>query len=690
MRWDGGFEPDAQAIAAGLRQGRSRIVEGPSVSCDALFAAVEAHLGSDALRVHIPSQIDRVTFAILTLAEQVDATGSFAEALASGDVEAAIGTVEAERCGRVVLVSDLDRLTIRRVWNLDDTLRSSHHAVRQWLQDIPHLGALTAGAGSSDAIAPRFAQGSPSHALWQRAKRDPERFSLLGTLDELSANADGELDSASVDDLADAVLEALPGDLRRVTELLAVHDRPVSNSILFAVRPTAEALKHGRDLGVMECSRDTTWLHSPLAIAARRALGARAHELHLRWGNSLAAMARQDASPSTVLEAHRHLVAAGVFQAAREFARFGAEVLIDGAREASLAERWDQAIEGYDAALSLTPHQPRARAYARHYLHYNRYRAEREDLLTTLKGYECALDDWQDNALFWSRRIGALVQAEKLSDALDAMDRAYATVPKHPQRDRYLRVRTVEHRMERRQWLAALALWQDQAPLDVIQHDVVERLHGALAAGVSVNRLWIDHAPPVILTECVRLRVFQRNTGYIAVVPGFRSAGTSSTAAVYQLIEDVRSAWGSSSPCALRSLANGAWEKHYQRLGRTVGEDATPEARQELATWWSDQCNDGIRWIVSRVRSEWHAEVMDAVTRVLITAGEDAAVLVLEALEQGSTEDGCRALVLALTKLPLTGIPNDRLKAVVRRLLDAQDPDLRELAAEVRDRFDRA
>mgnify|MGYP006149274265 CR=1 FL=1 len=86
-------------------------------------------------------------------------------------------------------------------------------------------------------------------------------------------------------------------------------------------------------------------------------------------------------------------------------------------------------------------------------------------------------------------------------------------------------------------FLAALAVWQEQKPLDFGQRDLVDRLRMELRDGVRIDRLWIDATPPVVFTEKVQLRVFARDKQWIAVVPGFRSTGANATEAVQQLLE---------------------------------------------------------------------------------------------------------------------------------------------------------
>lgn len=127
------------------------------------------------------------------------------------------------------------------------------------------------------------------------------------------------------------------------------------------------------------------------------------------------------------------------------------------------------------------------------------------------------------------------------------------------------------------------------------------------------------------------------------------------------------------------------YELRFQRLGRTVGEDASPKVQRELERWWADQGREGAAWLVGRIRDEFHADLLLSVAQCLIFTGAPALEPVVKGL-RGASREVTRALLIALTELPLETMPGAvraELQEALDRLESDPDPDVRELAGEV-------
>jgi len=141
---------------------------------------------------------------------------------------------------------------------------------------------------------------------------------------------------------------------------------------------------------------------------------------------------------------------------------------------------------------------------------------------------------------------------------------------------------------------------------------------------------------------------------------------------------DVRAAQG--TVCCEDSL-----ETMYQKIGWWKGPNATAEARALVCDFWRRQGDQGLRWLVSRLRAEWHIDLLDGVANVLAQIGDTAIAPMLDELERQPSRDQAEALLKTLGWLGEQGIaasPSlvERLGLVLAMFLRRDDPGLRERA----------
>ncbi len=127
-------------------------------------------------------------------------------------------------------------------------------------------------------------------------------------------------------------------------------------------------------------------------------------------------------------------------------------------------------------------------------------------------------------------------------------------------------------------------------------------------------------------------------------------------------------------------------EAMYQKIGWWKGPNATPEARTLVCDFWRDQGDQGIRWLVSRLRPEGHIDLLDGVASILAEIGATVITPVLDELERQPSRDQAEALLKALGWLGEEGNAASppsvaRLGLVLATFLSGDDPGLREWAA---------
>jgi len=127
-------------------------------------------------------------------------------------------------------------------------------------------------------------------------------------------------------------------------------------------------------------------------------------------------------------------------------------------------------------------------------------------------------------------------------------------------------------------------------------------------------------------------------------------------------------------------------EAMYQKLGWWKGPHATAEARTLVRDFWRSQREEGLRWLVRRLRPEWHIDLLDGVASTLAQIGDSAILPVLDELERQPSRDQAEALLKALGWLGEQGNAASppllaRLGPVLATILSGDDPGLREWAA---------
>jgi hypothetical protein len=140
----------------------------------------------------------------------------------------------------------------------------------------------------------------------------------------------------------------------------------------------------------------------------------------------------------------------------------------------------------------------------------------------------------------------------------------------------------------------------------------------------------------------------------------------------------------------LRAQAAGrcedSLEAMYQQIGWWKGPNATAEARTLVCEFWRAQGDQGLRWLVSRLRLEGHIDLLDGVASILAQIGDTAIPPVLDELERQPSRDQAEALLKALGWLGERGNAAPpplvaRLGLLLGRFLRGGDPGQREWAA---------
>lgn len=403
----------------------------------------------------------------------------------------------------------------------------------------------------------RLSGGSPlTDEAWARLGEDATALNrhLLSELIQ------GQSGGALLD--PDEPLELLGAQLIYALELLAANDGPLSGAFVRRLTSlTPQELDEGLCLNLWiplgdQLIANPSWAARALARCStshrdslHRSLGeAFAREVHPNDPNAF----RLGLS---LLEAHRHLLRAGEWSRAVEYARFGTALLIDRAqsisREARSVDEFGRSARLYEQVTELHDRQPgsvpaQLRAYALHYLHFNRARAQVEPMSETRRGYEQATELWPEHALFWSRLVRALIYEGRHADAHTALQDAKRRVPEHPNKLPTLIGRTVGRLLQRGLLLDAAEIWGDYAPT-MVDRPVQRQLQDRLQAGWTTDQLSLVGGPMLTFTRPARLVVQLIQDGlWQATVEGdvLRARGPSPVAALRALIERARARCG--------------------------------------------------------------------------------------------------------------------------------------------------
>jgi hypothetical protein len=503
------------------------------------------------------------------------AAGSVDEGLrrTPDDLTTMLGGLERSLGGRPLVVDGWDRLghgTAERELNI--ALASRVTSVGAWLEERARLlvvGSRKRGDGEVRTLPAqppvRLANGGPveSPKLLDSFGHEPSAYALA-----LAARALGddeeEVAGLGVGELGPRVHELLPAPAARLARWLAVHGRELSRAHL--PRETQpRTVQLGLDLGL--------WVELPAGLAMDDEWAASIREelpreVRREIHATLARRFLEDFRPGdetagkaglSVLEAHRHFVAAGDIEQARACWRYGGALLIEAARQRSIAKDYAQAASLYATVLGAAerdevPMPTLLRGYARHYLHFNRAHGGLEDLTATERGYRRALEEWPGNALFWSRLIRVLCYQDDFGAALCAMREAAQKVRDHSEKNTILVARTVRGLLDRRAGLDrasldrdallvdAVRIWGDYTPETAVAEDVADRLRRTLEAGWSTRRLVLDPEAPLVFVRPVELRITRGGNRWVAELraPAITADASSPEAALRALVARIR------------------------------------------------------------------------------------------------------------------------------------------------------
>lgn len=562
--------------------------------------------------VRVPSGADQLPYVVLQAASQCGTVElrAVADAL-SKSVSAGVASLRAALNGRPLLVDDADAIGIRGVdHELRDTFYESIREVRAFVESTARVVTMTAERQSSAArqlIEPEPRTANGHAALLVKMGLDLDAFALALLREKLVASDSTDL-AWDVEEIVGDVWAALPDSFQGVVRVLAVHGRPIETEALDSLHVLRAAdIRAAVEQGVVIEERGMLRLPKPwyryLALPRAAVRGTQMQLAKAFAGEALGSKAHLE-RPLSVLEAHRHFADAGDVDRAREFAHFGAATLLAFAKRVSIAGRYDtrryaEAAKTYDVVLELERSVSarggtlgdRVVGYARHYRHYNRYKADLESRVETIDGYVKALDDWPGNALFRSRMIVAYFVDDRYAEAKKAIDEAYVCVKHHPHRDQVLRGRTTERLLERRLVEAALLAWSDHHS-DAWTSPIEQRLAADLDRGLESARLR-DFHQSVVLFEPVHVRFSRAGKTWMAHALDTVGRGAVPASAYSALISSLRT--------------------ETQRLHQTLTHQLTPSDRMakqrllgmvDLAASELLELGPGETWVYGRLEDQ--------------------------------------------------------------------------------------
>lgn len=512
---------------------------------------VTRRLGERALLVRVPSGLDQVEAVVVQMA-----AGLGDEALREIDatlrehvdrIEPALDVLHRYFGGRLLVVDDIDCLAPNpEDMDLDGVVRERREALNAWLSEHARLYASEASfdRGGIRTVALPPPEAPPLQLVndvehdvtpvWKSVGGDFGRFRLAMALAQIEQSPPDPRVGRE-DRLLEAVWAALPDSQREVLGLLAIHGRPLPDELWQALPSplSPSVIAQVRSLtAIIGSDGRSLWIEGPLGRFAQARLSPeeRVHA-HLRLAAAFAGELRGDepnawSRAAALVEAERHYAAAGQPDRALLFARYGVALLLDLARKRSLLGRFQQgeysaAATIYESVLSLPERRvgPRAWAYAKHYLHYNRYKAKPalvEPVSKTEAGYRASIERWPENALFWSRlALTQFLQGER-GRALSTLQEARERVPAHRRKEWYLRCRTVKHllRFEPPHVVDALHVWGHYEARDHREKEAEEELDAALSRGFSAALLEAPDVPAVHLHREITITITRAGRGF--------------------------------------------------------------------------------------------------------------------------------------------------------------------------------
>lgn len=590
-----------EKILTAVREGRRITVSGaPGQGRSSMVAAVAREIGPRGVRVQVPSGLDKVEVTVLSIAEQLgprvleDAAKLLHGSL--GDPSRSLELIRKELAAtnRKLLVDDVDSLTQRSPENeLAAAYEPNQRRLWWWLRQ--HAALKTTRWRNRNSIPLErpepgripFSLGHEwdpvTRGLWASVGENPGWFRVALSR-TLVTGRNAPLSRTPLPQGDDRYFEetwaALPVVLQQALSLLAVHGRPLALSIFNQLSGEQGPLLSKEALRTLLAESDDRyiWLYSPWRPWILGQLPATEQQaLHQSLGNAFAASVKQGGDPDRralhVVEAHRHFLAVPDLAEARKLARYGVGLLLEHGRALSREERFTDSIKVYEAALEVIPALKgellgrRARAYAVHYLHYNRFRANAELIPETEKGYQEAVNEWPEHALFWSRLAMCRFTMGDVERAFTTLDEAHARVPRHRAKAAVLVVRTVNRLLRSGRIQEALLVWGDYRPVGLEQLNELGLL-SALKAGWETHCLR-TRGQRVYFYRPLKVRVDRVDGTYVCEVPecAFSRQGLFPAEAVDNVITGLRT----EALSLHRRLSHTLSEEERERKGRILG-----------------------------------------------------------------------------------------------------------------------
>lgn len=535
-----------------VQEGRRVVVTGPGGrgKTDVLLD-VTKRLGDQALLVRVPSGLDQVEAVVIQAA-----AGLGDEVLREVDaalrehvdrLEPALSVLHRHVGGRLLVVDDIDCLAPNPGdMDLEGVVRERREALDAWLGEhaslcssevsVDRLGIRTFALPPPEAPPLRLVNDVEHDVMpvWKTVGGDLGRFRLVMALAQIEQSPP-DARVGREDRLLEAIWAALTGSQREALGLLAIHGRPLPDAIWQALPSplSPSVISQVRSLtSIIGSDGRSLWLEGPARrfVEARLSPEERIHA-HLCLAAAFAGELRGDEpngwlKAASFIEAERHYAAAGQPDRALLFARYGVALLLDLARERSRLGRFQQSEYGaaaaiYESILNLPERRigPRAWAYAKHYLHYNRYKAKPalvEPVSKTEAGYRASVERWPENALFWSRlALTQFLQGER-GRALSTLKEARERIPAHRRKEWYLRCRTVQHllRFEPPHVVDALHVWEHYEARDHSEKEAEEELYAALSRGFTAAVLEAPDVPVVHLHREIKVTITRAGKGF--------------------------------------------------------------------------------------------------------------------------------------------------------------------------------
>jgi hypothetical protein len=130
-----------------------------------------------------------------------------------------------------------------------------------------------------------------------------------------------------------------------------------------------------------------------------------------------------------------------------------------------------------------------------------------------------------------------------------------------------------------------------------------------------------------------------------------------------------------------RTIDRKSYEQIYQKIGWWKGPLATAEAQRSLREYWVDRGTAGAEWLVDRIGSETHGDLLDGIANLLADIGPKSIVPIARKLEDEPTRDQAEVLLKSLGWIEATHDdaavhPHD-LWTILGHYLSDADADIR-------------